>query len=163
MDKLKEIIAYILKKYPHKEEMSNARVTKIIYLSDWHQAIKFNRQITQINWKFDNYGPYVHDVSETVKKYNDFFNIIGTHNIFGGKKIIFTLKNGNYIPHISQEEQESLDYIISATAHLTWDEFIRVVYSTYPIMTTERYSYINLIEKASQYIEALNVIHNTHQ
>ncbi len=53
------------------------------------------------------------------------------------------------IPH--KEEKASLDYIIEVTKKLYWGDFIKLVYATHPIASSERYSYLNLIEKADEY------------
>jgi hypothetical protein len=39
MAELKDIIAYYCKQYPHKAELSKARLTKMVYLADWKSAI----------------------------------------------------------------------------------------------------------------------------
>ncbi len=38
------------------------------------------------------------------------------------------------------------------TMRLNWDGFIKLVYSTYPILKSERYSELNLVEFAKQYL-----------
>ena len=85
MADLKDMIYYILKKYPKKDHLSNARLTKIIYLSDWYSAINYNKQISNIHWYFDNYGPFVWDVLDEIKQHSDLFVIKKTLNIFGKK------------------------------------------------------------------------------
>ncbi|KTD83093.1 type II toxin-antitoxin system antitoxin SocA domain-containing protein [Legionella waltersii] len=75
MTKLKDVIAYTLKNYPIKEELSNARITKIIFLADWHQAINYGRQISKIKWVFDNYGPFVWDIHDEAINNPDLFDI----------------------------------------------------------------------------------------
>ncbi|WP_298627005.1 Panacea domain-containing protein [uncultured Legionella sp.] len=149
---LKEVIAFILKQYPYKDDLSNARMTKIIYLADWHQAINYKKQITNINWYFDNYGPFVQDVINEVNANPNLFGIKNTNNYYGGTKNLFFLKLDNYEPiEIAERQKESLCYIIEITKTLTWDNFINLVYSTYPITSSERYSYLNLVQKANEY------------
>lgn len=154
MDKLKEIIAYIIKEYPHKDELSNARLTKLVYLTDWHQAINHKKQVTNISWYFDNYGPYVSDVLEKAKEYGDLFSCESTSNIYGSSKTLFRLKDGKYTPSIKDQEKESVDHIINITKKLNWDEFIKLVYSTHPIVSSNRYSQLNLVAKAKEYTES---------
>ncbi len=151
MNKLKEIISYILIKYPHKDEISNARLTKMVYLSDWLQAIKKQKQITNIEWYFDNYGPYVPDIHSEISKHPDLFECKETINMFGGPKTLFSIKNNNYDPLLDISEKEVIDDIIDITKTLNWEEFIKLVYSTYPIVSSERYSQLNLVEKAKEY------------
>lgn len=152
MDKLREIIAYVLKEYPLKEELSNARVTKLIYLSDWHQAIHQHRQISPIQWYFDNFGPYVPDVQNKVAECSDIFGYEHTFNVFGKPKTIFTLTNESYQPALDDLEKQSINHVINETSKLNWDSFIKLVYSTYPVISSERYSSLDLIDKSNEYI-----------
>lgn len=154
MDKLKEILAYIIKSYPNKDDLSNARLTKMIYLSDWRHVLTYNKQISNISWYFDNYGPYVKDILKTVEKCN-FFTRRETTNTFGESKTLIGLKDVNYEVNISTEEKSSIDYIKNVTQELNWTDFIKLVYSTYPIISTNRYNYFNLVEKAQAYKKIL--------
>lgn len=152
MDKLKEIIAFILREYPVKGDLSNARVTKLIYLSDWHQAIHYDRQISSIDWYFDNFGPYVPDVQNKVNECPDLFKAEHTINMFGKPKTVFSLIKENYQVHLEAREESSLRHVIKETSALNWDTFIKLVYSTYPIISSDRYSNLNLTEKSREYI-----------
>lgn len=151
MDKLKEIIAYILKQYPLNNELSNARVTKLIYLADWHQAIQHGRQISSIHWYFDNYGPYVLDVQNKVSECSDLFSQKNTVNMFGSPKTVFILQKPEYEPTLEDQEKASINHVITQTSKLNWGDFINLVYSTYPIISSERYSHLDLVEKAEEY------------
>lgn len=152
MNSLKDIIYYLIKNYSakFKSDLSNARVTKMVYLADWHQAINYKRQLTNIHWFFDNYGPYVADVKNEIEASQDIFTSENTHNFFGNTKIIFDIKNG-YSPELSKEAEESIQHIIEVTNALNWNDFIKLVYSTYPIMSSDRYSFLDLVQKASEY------------
>lgn len=152
MAELKDIIAYILRKYPTKSDMSNARLTKLVYLSDWKHAIKTYSQISHIKWYFNNYGPFVWDIKDTARENSHLFDLETTTNMYGDLKTIFILKTENYTPKLLEEEVKSIDHVIQETKNLNWDQFIRLVYSTYPIASTERYTYIDLIEKAKEYM-----------
>lgn len=152
MAELKDIIAYILKKYPTRSDMSNARLTKLVYLSDWKHSIKLYSQISNIKWYFNNFGPFVWDVKDIARDNPHLFELETTTNMYGDLKTIFILSKIEYIPNLSDDEMESIDHVINETKNLSWDQFIRLVYSTYPIASTERYTYINLIEKAKEYM-----------
>ena len=67
MVKIKYIVRHFAKNYPYKSELSKTRMTKMVYLADWYYALKYGKQITNIEWYFDHYGPYVIDVYNTVK------------------------------------------------------------------------------------------------
>lgn len=151
MEKLTQIIAYIIEKYPHKHELSNARVTKMIYLADWRNAIINKKQISNIHWYFDNYGPFVWDVYNEACSRHDIFSVNNGVNLFGKNKKTFSLKKSVCYDEVLPEEIKTLDKIIESTASLNWNEFIQLVYSTYPIVSSERYSKLNLEEKAIEF------------
>lgn len=149
MANLEDILSCIIQKYPYKDDLSNARLTKLVYLSDWYNAIHNHEQISSIKWYFDNYGPFVWDIYKEVEK-NDLFEIKYTLNFFGTeKKLIKIKKEKNY--DLKKHEINSINKIIEATKDLNYDEFINLVYSTYPIMTTEKYNHLNLINKAKDF------------
>lgn len=151
MARIQDVVAYLLQHYPHKSELSNARVTKLVYLADWHQAITSGRQITPIRWYFDNYGPFVWDVKKAAEDNPFLFRIEDTQNYFGTPKTLLSLEPGDYTPEVGDDERKSLDHVIEATKKLTWDAFIKLVYSTYPVASSERYSFLDLVTKAQEY------------
>lgn len=156
MVKLIDIIYYILKKYPHKNELSNARLTKMIYLIDWRSAFDYGEQITSINWYFDNYGPFVHDIEEAINDNPEKIKKIETKTIYGTKKNMFILKDENIkLDNLSKNTTSTIDIIIERTKKLYWKDFINFVYSTYPIVTSERYTFLNLVQKAKEYHKEL--------
>jgi hypothetical protein len=153
MAKLKDIMVYVINKYPNKYELSNARLTKIVYLADWKHAITYGTQISSINWYFDNYGPFVWDIKDTARTHQELFFTEDITNMYGSPKTIINLKNCEYVPAISEREMKSLDHVIEATKDLNWTQFIRLIYSTYPIIISEKYVYLDLIEKAKEYLK----------
>lgn len=156
MADIKDVVAYLLKHYPSKHELSNARVTKLVYLSDWRHCIKQHKQITNINWYFDNFGPFVWDVKEAVDTNPEIFADIQTSNMYGNPKNLFELTNKEYIPQLDFEEKAALDHIIEVTKPLYWNDFIRLVYSTFPVTSSNRYTNLNLQEKAKEYLQVEN-------
>lgn len=154
MSPLSSIIGYIISHYPHKNEMSNARLTKTVYLADWHFLLNKGKRLTNINWYFDNYGPFVWDVKKEVESRSDLFDIHNTLNSRGSKKILIEVKdNINFSDLVDGDEKSSLDSVIGSTKNLYWDDFIRLVYSTYPVMSGSRYSNLDLEKCASEYKE----------
>lgn len=147
---LPEAIAYIIKKYPHKSELSNARVTKMLYLADWHALINGNEKVTNINWYFDNYGPFVWDVKRAVEE-SPYLHSIITKNFYGQPKDLFELSDDEYNPKIDDAAKMSLDHVIKITKSLNWSDFIKLVYSTYPISSSAKYTYLNLPDLARAY------------
>lgn len=151
MAELHDVMAYIIQNYPAQDELSNARLTKMVYLSDWHQAISKGRQITDVRWYFDNFGPFVRDIERTAIERTDLFSVDLGSNMYGQPKKTFSMRAQNYQPRLTKSETASIEHIIGVTKRLYWDDFIKLVYSTHPIASSSRYSYLNLVEKAEEY------------
>jgi hypothetical protein len=149
MTKLVDVMVYLLKKYPFKSELSNARLTKLVYLADWKFALKYKHQITTIQWTFNKFGPYVWDILETAKDNPKIFSIDATQNTYGAKKTLIRLIDENYALNLSSDEISTLDFVINSTKSLNWDKFIQLVYSTFPILVSPKGSRLNLLELAN--------------
>ncbi len=143
MNKLQEIIHYIINNYPvsKKSDLSNARLTKLVFLSDWKNVIKYNRQISDIKWIFNHYGPYVNDIKENATNNNFIYDI---HN---GCLYFTDVQDKKYnYKHLTDKDKEVCNTIIHLTEDKTFSDFIRYVYSTYPIKISEKLSTLNLVE-----------------
>lgn len=151
MDKLKDILVYLLREYPYSEELSKARVTKMVYLADWKSVLDHGNALTSIEWYFDNYGPYVSDVYELVAGDESTFAIENTNNLYGEPKTIFRLKNVDCETNLEEQDTKILKHVIATTKDLNWNQFIKLIYSTYPILSSDKYNIINLKEKAEEY------------
>lgn len=150
MDTLKDIITYLYIKYPHKNELSKARLVKMIYLADWKYALLYNKQLTTIEWYFNHYGPYVSDIIDAIRNDKD-FTIKTQTNCYGDLKELIILNETHVNPSLTNEAIDVLNFVIQKTHSLIWDDFIRLVYSTYPIVSQPRYSNLNLVELAISY------------
>lgn len=149
MKKLKALLAYLIDNYPYKFELSKARLTKMVYLCDWLSAFHCGKQMTDIKWYFNHYGPYVDDVVECARK-NPEFDIIFDSNCFGATKEIISTINPLDTDCLDKSEKIILDFIIDKTSGLYWKGFINLVYATYPIATQPRYTYLDLVELAKK-------------
>lgn len=150
MADIKDVIVYFCENYPHKAELSKARLTKMVYLADWMSAIQRRKQISNIKWMYNHYGPYVDDVAEVVQK-DHLFEMISTVNLYGSTKDVVKLKKNNNNVILTNAERTILDSIIKITAPLYWNRFIELVYSTYPILKSPRYSSLDLVALAGEY------------
>ncbi len=159
MANLKDVMAYIITNYPsHMDsELSNARLTKMVYLADWKNCIDSGSQITSINWYFDNYGPFVRDIEQEAKNNSGLFEIAVTNNVYGSMKKIFKLKYP-YEANLSPVEKKSIDHVISETSKLYWAPFIRLVYSTFPITQSDRYQFVDLVALSKSYKELSELV-----
>ena len=144
---LKDIIYYILKEH---WKLPNARVTKLVFLSDWKACLDYWSQITNIDWYFDNYWPFVRNVENEINLNTELFSMKEEYNWFWTKKKMFSAKSW-YNLQITGSEKKVIDYVISITKELDFNNFIKLIYSTYPIYKSRKFTFLNLVELADEY------------
>ncbi|EPC4486778.1 Panacea domain-containing protein [Serratia liquefaciens] len=155
MDKLHSIIAYLCINYPYKEELSKARLTKLVYLADWFSALADNKQLTNINWLFNHYGPYVDDVINLIV-YSSDFHIEKTATMYGTEKTLIAYRGGAINLNLIPREEQILELVIKKTSTMYFNDFINYVYSTHPVQTSNRYSTLDLVSLANDYKREMN-------
>lgn len=151
------VIKYILSAYPYKDELSASRLTKMLYLTDWKNAIEHDSQLSKTIWHFNHYGPYVDDFVDIARKDKD-IKVTNTKTMFGGNKQLFELSN-KYpeAVDLSEELKEIVDFVINKTKDKNYDDFIKLVYSTYPVISSSKYSDLDLVAKAREYKSQVNL------
>lgn len=98
-----------------------------------------NPEITEIEWYFNHYAPYVPDVLGAAQKDREIV-VKQDYSMYGTPESVITLKNDKEVRYrLSESEQEVIDIVIEETMHLTWNAFINKVYSTSPIKNGKRY------------------------
>lgn len=148
MSVLESLIIYICLNYPYGNELSKARLTKLIYLMDWESCKENGHQLTNINWFFHNYGPYVDDVVNEAYK-SDYLNVGGELNFYGERKEVIYLDGENNVdPNLDNYQISIANKVLNDTRHMFWNEFIAYVYSTPPVVRANRYEHLNLVAQA---------------
>ena len=142
--KLHDMMAHICINISHKSDLSKARLTKIVYLADWKMSQLNGRQISNIEWLFNHYGPYVDDVVNLARDSTDFL-ITQTKNHYGSLKEQFVFQ-GNIIncSSLDMSEIQVIHDVIRETEPMYFNDFIKHVYSTYPVENSDRYSVLDL-------------------
>ncbi|MDT9490430.1 Panacea domain-containing protein [Streptococcus mutans] len=147
-----QVLRYIVKNYPIPEELTKTRTTKLVYLVDWEMAKRKKKQLTNIQWKFDHFGPFVSDVYDAADKDKE-LSIVKKTSAFGTTKYIVQAKNDKEqldYPDLDSEAQVIIDEVIDKTKNLYWNGFIEYVYDTYPIKHIQRYNNLDLVQLANE-------------
>jgi hypothetical protein len=145
------VIKYILSAYPYKDDLSASRLTKMLYLTDWKNAIEHDAQLSRTVWHFNHYGPYVDDFVNIARKDKD-IKVTNTKTMFGGNKQLLELSNKDAeAVHLTKELKAIVDFVINKTKDKNYDDFIKLVYSTYPVISSSKYSDLDLVAKAREY------------
>lgn len=153
---LADIVAYLCARYPHKSELSNARLTKLVYLADWKSVQASGRQLTNIDWVFNHYGPWVPDVVESAQ-HDDRFDIQPGVNAYGSPRITIAVKpdvESNASELVDRRTSNVLDLVIAETRSMYFNPFIRYVYATLPVRITPKGNLLPLAEIRSEHPEA---------
>ncbi len=148
---LEDVLIYICQAYPIPHELSNARVNKIIYLLDWKSALDFGKQVTNIKWLFNHYGPYVEDIVSQSEKSQHL--IVTTEDRFSGSRKFISINKDSLevTPNISITTKTLLDNIIEISRKRSFQSFINFVYSTYPVATSRKMTELDLVSMAKKY------------
>lgn len=152
INKLKSILHYIINYYPYNGDLTKTRLTKLVYLIDWESSKKFGKQMTNIKWYFDHYGPYVSDVLDLADVDKD-VKIEKSISAFGGIKYTVRRKNEDSLlddSGLTEEDKKIVDLVIKNTKQLTWNKFIDYVYDTEPVVNSQRYNDLDLPTLAEQ-------------
>lgn len=156
MSRLLDVIFYIC----HRARflgtaLPKARLVKLVYLADWKSAVDKGCQITEVKWLYNHYGPYVKEIIDLIDSNPNFVrrNYI---NHFGktAEKIDLNDQVANELQHkanLNSEEIKIIDFITDITKDMGYNEFLRLVYSTYPIIKSDKYEILDLVELAKGY------------
>lgn len=150
----KTVAAYLASNYPYPHELSESRLVKMMYLADWRAAIIHGERLTDIEWIFNHYGPYTSQATSDIIDRNG-FRVRESQNYYGSNKRIFEYVGDKAILESLQPWQiEVIDFVITETKHLSYSAFMKLVYGTYPIVVSDRYSTLDLVCLAEHYREA---------
>lgn len=150
MDDLKDIAAYLISRMP-AQSTSNARLTKMVYLADWRSVVRSGKQLTGIQWYFDSYGPFVWDVYQSIEENLETFEPDERRGRDGIRERVIRLRDKGFEPNLSDRCRETLDHVLLKTRNLGWKDFIRLVYSTFPIFHSEQFTDLDLAELGRRY------------
>lgn len=144
-----DVAGYFIKN--SKIVLSKGRLNKLIYLADWKNCLNNNEQLTDIQWRFNHYGPYVDEIQDIIENDSEKRIVITDKmNYFGSIKYELSIKKDDFVSPTKQQK-EVLDLILQITNNLNWSDFINLVYSTYPIKVSIRGEIMNLVKLSIEY------------
>jgi hypothetical protein len=156
MVELADVAAYLCHAYGHKGELSESRLIKLLYLADWLSALKHRRQLTGIEWAFNHYGPSVDGVLDSIRS-DDRFRITKTVDGQGNEEETVRFVSQS-VPAFVGDDQLVMDYVVQKAKTKPWDELMRLVYSTYPVLTQRRNKTLDLPALAEEYERQMQAV-----
>jgi hypothetical protein len=152
MDTIQKIAAYLLAS-SKTGAMQNLQLVQSIYLADWKSCLVRNEKIALINWELTELGPFSIDILRAITHGRDYFKI----DFEGSGKIGFMTTNVSFSKDISEVKGlglpvvSVLDFVTHAINNLSREEFVSLIYSTYPVVKGQRFSQLNLKMFAKAY------------
>ncbi len=126
----------------------------MVYLADWRSAIERGAQLTALSWRFSFYGPYVPDVVRLART-EEGFEVEEVKNLYGSPAEFVRrtpgAAEGEEYASLAPEDRNLLDFVIGSVQDKGYSEFIKLVYSTYPIATKDRHTRLDLAGLADEY------------
>jgi hypothetical protein len=130
MAELRDVVAYLCTRYPHKQELSKGRLAKMVYLGELWSAMSKGRRLTDRTWELRRRGPFLKDIEEFPSK-EPCFKVIKAASIFGDPMDLVTLQGDVDCPTLTQDDIRILDRVIKESAPKEWEELCWFVSSTY--------------------------------
>ena len=152
-EKLRDAMVYLCQRYARERDMSNARMTKLVYLADWKCSIEHGRQLTAVEW-MSAFGGVSGEAVEALLKADKAFETLPVRDARGvtGKFLLRVAKDAGS-PSLSEEDRVVLDFVLETAERLDWLEFSRLVHSTYPVFSNDRDERLDLPGLAKVYVE----------
>ena len=146
-------IIYIIKNHKN-DKISLNRLEKLLYLSDWFFTLLYEKELFSNEWEFSHNGPTINLLN--FLNTNNFLIENNAKNEIINKFEISIKDYCNQSIQLLNEEKKIIDYVISKTKDLLFDDFINYIYATYPIQAPERNKIMNLNKLSKEYKENLN-------
>lgn len=137
-------------------KLPKGRLVKLFYLLDWKSALERAQTVTHLTWYYNHYGPYLPEVINILVKNGNNIFISTESNLLGASSDYISLgcaDNAKDAPKLSSDEAGLADKVIAATKDLNFEQFIKLVYSTYPVRSSRKYSQLDLLKLAQCYKE----------
>ena len=158
MSKLINILIHILKILNPKKATIDY-ITQIIYMTDWVMALNKDTLISDLHWELGENGPQVEELDIIIGHRPDIFKV--TPVIDGGTKSIFlSLINTNISYSLDSTEAAYLDKVIMLFDPLFKDDFVDIVFHTYPILSTNKKEPIDILRLAREYNRKREIFEN---
>ena len=156
---LTDIILYIMQKEKgssasqDKKSIELVRLFFILYLIDWHAAVKDNRTITGIQWLIkQNWMSDSNEIEAAIADQNIFLVIIDPSICLSVKKRLVLLKDIQP-KDLEQWQTTVIDRVLAVSNQRRLEELLTFTFSTYPFLAADSDKPFNMLEKAKIYKE----------
>lgn len=140
-------------------KLPKSRFVKLFYLLDWKSALLTGKLTTNLEWYYDHYGPFLPKIIEILLKSGK-ITIESNSNSMGAEaeyvNISLPLEDDDI--QLAESEIKLADQIIEVTRELNFTDFIKLVYSTYPVRSSNKYTKLDLITSSKAYNKTISPV-----
>ena len=153
MNKLKNIIKYIvlLQQSSKLKYVELVRVGFILYLIDWHSAVKYDKTITGIQWKVSQNHIEDSDEIDTAIGDSKVFILDKDESIPNIMKTVVKSIDTNLPQDFSCEEREVINRVLEIANERNLVDLSVFAFSTYPVISGTDEVCSDILQKASEY------------
>jgi hypothetical protein len=141
---LKELIYFVLSRYGDGE-LYNSAITKLVYLIDIEFAKRYGKQLTDIQWQRDSYGPFVWDIMDCAGDNPDMFEI---REVEGSKRRIRAKEDTETKIVLTKNAMDIVELVIEKypNPNVNFGAFLKSVYETPPMILSTRNGPLRVVE-----------------
>lgn len=156
MHNITDAVVYFLKNNPAKNRNTISWIMMFLYLSEWLFCLRNKERAFQVDWIIGRYGPFSHQVHESIKNSSDVFFINETSNNFGHRKDEVSLREHHEsIENRENKITEIYQYVFNKTKDYSWNDMAYLIQSTYPFVNGNQTTSIDILNQAFEYIEII--------
>lgn len=155
MDGIKDIAYAIVNGITDNHQTSVARVIKLMYLFDWSLVLNFGGVESKYQWSCGMCGPSSEQILNAIMTDTQSFRTYYKSNRQGGEKLMVDCMDHGYSPQLSEQCAKSVAHVVRATKGNCWNDLVRLVSSTMPVVLSSMNNPLDLAKAAEVRRKAL--------
>ena len=137
---VEDVLAYLSHNYPWPGQLSMARLSYMLYLADWRSALLYDKPVSNVRWHLEGNAPQ--------PSQRDPHGAMTWDEL---ERIFLELIAEGNPENVERQEKAVLDYVIATACERSLVDLIRLVNSTFPVITQPQNQTLNLVGLAQDY------------
>ena len=149
MDKIRNLIIFIIKNLKDKKEATPGYIKRVIYLIDWESCLIRGETLTNINWIKDEDGISIEYLDNIINKLLDTFKVNKIVNSLN----YLSLLNPSDRYNFEEDELKIIKAVWKKIGNKNYEVLASKVFGTYPYKyySSKKCQNINLIEASKKF------------
>ena len=131
-----QVLEYLREIHPRTVPLDADRAMLTLYLVDWKAAIDLRRPVSNLEWRIEH-------LPQPTARQREVMLSAFKHGA--------TCELAGNVNGMTSEDRAIIQDIVSRVGHKSDTELLRLVYSTFPVLSQPRHAPINLVAMADKY------------